>query len=70
MVAAQLGKVKFVKSLVEHGADINAEDGVRFLILLSWWWQMCHVSWPLCVLIFDRTIGRRCYLPPKKAMKT
>ena len=66
MVAAQQGKVKFVKSLVEHGADINAEDAVSFVLLTGGLRRQSFDG----SIILNRTIGRRCCLPPKKAMRT
>lgn len=48
MAAAQRGRVKFVKSLVEHGADINAEDAVSlvyiFCVLVSVLYWRTNVS--------------------------
>lgn len=33
MVAVIRGKANFVRALLEHGADINAEDSVRLSLI-------------------------------------
>jgi len=68
MLAAQKGKAAFVRTLLEHGADINAIDSVwekAKLAKKSFAYAKCVI---LQFLILFRIIGVRYFLQQKRAM--
>lgn len=68
MIAASKGKTSFVRLLLEHGADINAEDSVRISRQISLCLVFCASFVFVTKVVNARMAGQHFILLPKRGM--